>query len=97
MARDLSDGDYDSHGGKIPLKWTAPEVQPCMQVTLTVIYVHCSHYNYNDAIILCAQAVKYRRYSPASDIWSYGMVLYEIWTLGRKPFENIDTDKVSLA
>ena len=27
MARDLSDTDYYiSHGGKIPIKWTAPEV-----------------------------------------------------------------------
>ena len=27
MARDLSDTDYYiSHGGKIPVKWTAPEV-----------------------------------------------------------------------
>ena len=27
MSRDLSDSDYYvSHGGKIPIKWTAPEV-----------------------------------------------------------------------
>ena len=27
MSRDLSDGDYYvSHGGMIPVKWTAPEV-----------------------------------------------------------------------
>ena len=27
MSRDLSDNDYYvSHGGKIPIKWTAPEV-----------------------------------------------------------------------
>ncbi len=28
MARDLEDEDYYvSHGGKIPVKWTAPEVR----------------------------------------------------------------------
>ena len=37
MTRDLSDGDYDSHGGKIPLKWTAPEVCTYMMQVMFII------------------------------------------------------------
>jgi serine/threonine protein kinase len=26
-------------------------------------------------------------YSTASDVWSFGCVMYEIWSLGHKPFD----------
>ncbi|XP_065899838.1 uncharacterized protein [Dysidea avara] len=59
MARDVSDDTYYvSTGGKIPLKWTAPE------------------------------AIFYKKYSTQSDVWSFGCVMYEIWSLGHKPFED---------
>ena len=57
MSRDLAEEDYYvSQGGKVPIKWTAPE------------------------------ALHFRKYSTASDVWSYGCVMYEIWSLGNKPF-----------
>ena len=67
MSRDLFDGNYYmSSGGKVPLKWTAPE------------------------------SLYYSRYSTASDVWSYGCVLYEIWSLGTKPYAKIKNDEVSI-
>ena len=58
MSRELhSDSEYyTSSGGRVPLRWTAPE------------------------------AVFYKKYSEKSDVWSFGMTMYEIWSLGEKPW-----------
>ncbi len=40
------------------------------------------------------QAIHYKKYSTASDVWSFGCVMYEIWSLGHKPFENCSNSEV---
>ena len=67
MSRPLQNNEYYvSHGGKIPVKWTAPE------------------------------ALSYRKYSTASDVWSFGVVVYEIWALGTKPYHEMSNAEVFL-
>lgn len=41
------------------------------------------------------QAIMYRKYSTASDVWSFGVLMYEIWSLGYKPFTDFNNVQVA--
>ena len=43
------------------------------------------------------EAVLYRKYSTASDVWSFGMLMFEIWSLGWKPFDNLSINEVCIS
>ena len=70
LTRELEDsdqGEYVTQGGKIPIRWTAPE------------------------------AYKHRRFTTASDVWSFGIVLWEIMTYADRPYGNWDNYMVRQA
>lgn len=53
-------------GGKIPIRWTAPE------------------------------AISYRKFTSASDVWSYGIVMWEVMSYGERPYWDMTNQDVSL-
>ncbi|NXJ67609.1 EPHB1 protein, partial [Rostratula benghalensis] len=63
---DTSDPTYTSSlGGKIPVRWTAPE------------------------------AIAYRKFTSASDVWSYGIVMWEVMSFGERPYWDMSNQDVS--
>uniref|UniRef100_A0A8B9NR02 receptor protein-tyrosine kinase n=1 Tax=Accipiter nisus TaxID=211598 RepID=A0A8B9NR02_9AVES len=60
---DTSDPTYTS-GGKIPIRWTAPE------------------------------AIQYRKFTSASDVWSYGIVMWEVMSYGERPYWDMTNQDV---
>ena len=56
---------YTSQGGKIPIRWTAPE------------------------------AIAYKKFTSASDVWSFGVVIWEVMSYGERPYWNWPNQDVS--
>ncbi|XP_065221402.1 ephrin type-B receptor 1-B isoform X5 [Planococcus citri] len=53
-----NEGAYTTRGGKIPVRWTAPE------------------------------AIAFRKFTSASDVWSFGIVVWEVLSYGERPYWN---------
>uniref|UniRef100_A0A3B5MCM9 receptor protein-tyrosine kinase n=1 Tax=Xiphophorus couchianus TaxID=32473 RepID=A0A3B5MCM9_9TELE len=65
LTENSSDPTYTSSlGGKIPIRWTAPE------------------------------AISYRKFTSASDVWSYGIVMWEVMSYGERPYWDMSNQDV---
>ncbi|KAL1249148.1 hypothetical protein QQF64_020153, partial [Cirrhinus molitorella] len=68
LTENSSDPTYTSSlGGKIPIRWTAPE------------------------------AIAFRKFTSASDVWSYGIVMWEVMSFGERPYWDMSNQDVKLA
>ena len=70
MARNVTGDNYYTSGGKVPVKWTAPEVQ-CHQSVLTIVkvmqicvitYRHCIFASIQSKVMFGAMGVYCMRY-----------------------------------
>uniref|UniRef100_A0A3B4CLF6 receptor protein-tyrosine kinase n=1 Tax=Pygocentrus nattereri TaxID=42514 RepID=A0A3B4CLF6_PYGNA len=65
LTENSSDPTYTSSlGGKIPIRWTAPE------------------------------AIAFRKFTSASDVWSYGIVMWEVMSFGERPYWDMSNQDV---
>nr|XP_046175704.1 ephrin type-B receptor 4b-like isoform X2 [Oncorhynchus gorbuscha] len=65
LQENSSDPTYTSSlGGKIPIRWTAPE------------------------------AIAFRKFTSASDAWSYGIVMWEVMSFGERPYWDMSNQDV---
>uniref|UniRef100_A0A8C7S9R6 Ephrin type-A receptor 6 n=1 Tax=Oncorhynchus mykiss TaxID=8022 RepID=A0A8C7S9R6_ONCMY len=67
VLEDDPEAAYTTTGGKIPIRWTAPE------------------------------AISYRKFSSASDAWSYGIVMWEVMSYGERPYWEMSNQDVILS
>ncbi|XP_030198575.1 ephrin type-A receptor 6 [Gadus morhua] len=67
VLEDDPEAAYTTAGGKIPIRWTAPE------------------------------AISYRKFSSASDAWSYGIVMWEVMSYGERPYWEMSNQDVILS
>ncbi|XP_075801212.1 ephrin type-A receptor 2 isoform X2 [Microtus pennsylvanicus] len=67
VLEDDPEATYTTSGGKIPIRWTAPE------------------------------AISYRKFTSASDVWSYGIVMWEVMTYGERPYWEMSNHEVMKA
>ena len=61
---DMDSFEYTTKGGKITIRWTAPE------------------------------ACNFRKYSCASDVWSFGVLVWEVLSFGERPYWNWENKDV---
>uniref|UniRef100_A0A673G9S6 receptor protein-tyrosine kinase n=1 Tax=Sinocyclocheilus rhinocerous TaxID=307959 RepID=A0A673G9S6_9TELE len=64
VLEDDPEAAYTTRGGKIPIRWTAPE------------------------------AIAYRKFTSASDVWSYGIVMWEVISYGERPYWDMSNQDV---
>lgn len=67
--------------GKLPIKWTAPEA---LRGGVSIYWLDM----YADVILIVFVFIL-QRFSNKSDMWSFGILLWEIYSFGRVPYPRI--------
>ena len=71
----------------------------CYRILLVHVCLPFSYKsNISDCIYqyACTQALNYGKYTPASDIWSYGIMLWEAFSCGSPPYPGMNNQDARL-
>lgn len=61
---EVNQSEYHAGGGRLPIKWLAPE------------------------------CIRERKFTHKSDVWAFGVTVWELLTFGMRPFEGYKTDQI---
>lgn len=64
---EVDQSEYHAGGGRLPIKWLAPE------------------------------CFRERKFTHKSDVWAFGVTIWELLTFGMRPFDNYETKDVPIA
>ncbi|KAH9279363.1 Tyrosine-protein kinase sid-3 [Echinococcus granulosus] len=53
-----------------------------------------NHKRQNLCILSPPEAIQGRRFSQASDVWSWGVTVWEVWSGGAEPWSGLSSDAV---
>lgn len=94
MSREEADGIYAASGGlrQVPVKWTAPEA--LNYGTQSLSSPGCTREaRQGDGQPLMPLHPSAGRYSSESDVWSFGILLWETFSLGASPYPNLSNQQ----
>lgn len=59
-----------------------------------IIYFKSIHRDWMPIRWMSKEAIQYGRYSEASDVWAFGVTLWEIYSYGKQPYEGYSNQEV---
>jgi serine/threonine protein kinase len=77
MSRLLERGYYKTESKEVPVRWTAPGIQ--------IFTALIAQYN--------TEAIERHQFTMKSDVWSFGVLLYELFSFGKVPYAQFNNSE----